>query len=277
MGRRYVSGVMAGAVLATVACGEGRPVPPRTTSSPSPSPAASSLDPTAPRLVVEVITPRVAAGEYAEAIVRYENLRTEGVLDVTFGDNAPGTGVGSADTGCGTHPGFVAESKVRHAYRYAGTWTVTAVFLTAPCGQDDRREYRATATVEVTPAEVPTNGPERPRLGDVGADPHRTKPGVTQAQALVSERDGYITEVRYAWGDGSPDTVFTFPLAECVDPPDHWPSSSSPTSLNDTEWADPEHRYPRPGEYEMTVTAVSTGCDGGDRQEASRTVTVTVA
>jgi len=265
MSRGHVAGVVTATLVAAVGCGSGARV----------SPSAEPTDPAAPRVVVEVPKTTVPAGEYAEALVRVENLGSAGVLDVTFGDNGPGGGSSTSDTPCGPIPGNVFEHRIRHPYRYAGTWTVTATFRTQLCGGSAPLEYRGTATVEVTPADVPTNGPERPRLSNIGENPHGATPGMTRVQASVEEPDGYLTEMRYAWGDGSPDTVFTFPLDKCVDPPDRWPYSGSPASLDDTEWTDPEHRYPHPGDYEVTVTAVSTGCDGGERQEATKTVTVT--
>lgn len=261
-------------VVALASCGDdsarvvGRDDP----ASPAPVSATSPADPHAPRIVLQPVSATVAAGAYAVVELRLENVRGEGSTVVTYGDDRGGHNWAAADVGCGVDPGFVQRQELRHAYRTAGTFTVTATFNAAACGGAPRQTYRATTVVEVTPARVPTNGPDQP--GVVAFAPHPANKGVVTIDAKAWDEDGYVTEVRYAWGDGGEDSVYPFPLNGCSDAPDRWPATPRPGPPAG-EWSSPEHRYTSPGDYRVTVTVVSVGCDGGDRQEATAVVELT--
>lgn len=269
-GTRGVAAALA--LLAVTGCWPDREAVPRAEIVPR----AEPTDPNAPRVVVKVVTPSVPAGTYAEAVVRLENAGGQGSWMVSFGDSGREHGGAVSDVRCGPRPGAVEEHRVRHAYRYPGDWTVTVTFTSGACGGEPPRGYQGSAVVRVTPApDVPGNGPEPPLLHGVVQHGHPSAKGLTRLEAFPDDEDGYLTEIRYAWGDGSPDTVFTFPLSQCVDPHDHWPTSRWPGSLDKAEWTSPEHRYARAGSYTVTVTVVSTACDGTSPQRVSESAVVT--
>jgi hypothetical protein len=258
------------------------------TTAIAPPGAASSgtgLPTTAKAVPRFVVKQRASArpGEYAQIEVTYENVGGPGVSTVDFGDGSPKLASEGYDQGCGVgiQPGTTGSEVLTHAYRYAGTWTLTENF--APKCADLRlpNGFRGSGTVVIQPGRAPSNGPALP-LSD-GLDcrtPSKSSPGEQVPARTIAcfpdyaDADGYVTTVALHWGDGSRDTVFTFSLARCVDPADHWPA----TSVDDAGpvWGT-RHRYAHTGTFRATATVTSTGCDGGDRQTRSASVRVTVA
>lgn len=260
-----VAGTFLMASVALTACGDANgAVTPRESEAPD-----------GPRVVIEVVRDGVETATFAEAVVRIENIAGSGVVEIDFGDHGAGGGWAAADVGCGADPGRSENHPVKHAYRRPGTWTVTATFTPGMCEGGHGEPLVGTAVVHVVEGATPSNGPVPPRLTNVVSRAAPGEPGVTALQAFPQDPDGYLTELRYAWGDGSADTVFNFPLSACVDPDDHWPITSLGDTPAERAMTFPQHRYERDGSYEVTVTAVTVGCDGESRQVARETATVT--
>jgi hypothetical protein len=87
----------------------------------------------------------------------------------------------------------------------------------------------------------------------------------------VTDPDGYVRRVVIDWGDGTPPTTLTNDAA-CDDGDGrHYPvlgpfQAGYPVSA--------EHVFQRLGDVRVTLTYVSTGCDGTDEQTATETVDV---
>jgi hypothetical protein len=247
------------------------------TTGPAPAVAGRDLkNPVVPRIVVrQVGTAR--AGGYATFEVRTENVGGSGSWTFTAGDGSGAWGVDDYGEDCGGHrPGFAHTSRLTHAYRYPGRWVVLVRFVPT-CQGVEGPAIEGRGVITVGEGTVRSNGPEVPLPGRLPMDcswvrdradrPSRD----ARCHPEYGDEDGYVTRVAYSWGDGSKDTVFTFPLSECVDPPDHWPAT----------YADDEgpvwgarHRFPRVGTYRVRVTVTSSGCDGKDRQTRTASVRV---
>ncbi len=241
-----------------------------------PAHAKPPPNPIVPRITVTQKAPAKTA-EFAQIEITWENMSGSGISRIDFGDGSPGLVTYAFDFGCrAIDPLYTNTEVIPHAYRRAGSWTVTVTFEPECPDSVYLPPYKGEGTITVTQGRSPSNGPEQPhfwnglQVGDVVLDkPDRRK----QAMADYEDYDGYLTRIAYRWGDGSPDRVFTFPLTDCHDPRDHWPLA---VASEDDPWWGLVHRYKKPGTYTATVTMTTTGCNGRDRQTASSTAKVVV-
>ena len=154
-----------------------------------------------------------------------------------------------------------------HVYNKAGRWE----FLYQVIGSCGGGGVNAAlhSSFDVAPGGPPqAQGPSLPtitagRTGDPSGDPT-----LFQVTAQAEDVDGYITRFVIDWGDGSPTETRPGDPAGCRLTASGWPARS-------TTWLSspyPSHRYPPGSRVVVTVTAVSSGCDGSDEQSASATV-----
>lgn len=126
--------------------------------------------------------------------------------------------------------------------------------------------------VAVRPSGLPTNGPARPTATVGASSAWKSLSHSRFVEVLVGgeDKDGYVRRLEIDWGDGtSSETVEVEPEADvCRRSPVAPSGSVAPTSL--------PHIYTRDGTYTVTVTAVSTGCDGRTRQTGRAHYVVTV-
>lgn len=96
--------------------------------------------------------------------------------------------------------------------------------------------------------------------------------GTLKAWAKGRDADGYIHRFLIDWGDGSPveeapNVAYGFD-GGCEAGPSGWP-------VRPEAWTNyqqpPTHTYAAPGDYTVTITAVSAGCAGRDEQRATAT------
>jgi hypothetical protein len=87
--------------------------------------------------------------------------------------------------------------------------------------------------------------------------------------AEAEDTDGFISGFVVDFGDGTPAQTYLGDRMGCRLTPSGWPARSL-AWLRDPYAA---HTYATPGTYTITVTAVSTGCDGGERQTGTATMT----
>jgi hypothetical protein len=279
-------------VLAVVAPAPARTAP-LATLTPRPRPVAAAFrekrltkpDPIVPArakaaayppLITVRQTGPARAGGWADVEIVTQGLGGSGSTTLDFGDGTAGSGVTMSDAGCGGPDGSAPfADTVRHAYRFAGTWTVTVTF-TPECDGAAVRPYIGTGTVTVGAGRALSNGPALPmaRPDALECRPHE---GATRTVACLpdyADEDGFLRSVVVDWGDGSRETVLAFPLSACTDPKHHWPA----TVVDDEGPGWPFlHRYATAGEYRPTVTVTTTGCDGADAQTRTRTAPVTVS
>jgi hypothetical protein len=154
-----------------------------------------------------------------------------------------------------------------YQYREDGKYGVVARIK--DCGATEFTEF--TGDVSVAHASTHSNGPRQPV---VNADNAATISGDSATLGVdASDDDGWISAISVDWGDGNSPSVSTFPNADnpqtCADNDGHsWPHAISNANLTSPSLA--------PGSYRVTATVTSTGCDGGDEQTTSQTVTVTI-
>lgn len=91
---------------------------------------------------------------------------------------------------------------------------------------------------------------------------HESDPSWISLYGHASDRDGYLTSFLVTWGDGTSQT-FDATVDACQRSRDGWPGASEAWVPHEPP---PAHHYAKPGDYTVTLTAFSTGCDGKQRQ-----------
>jgi hypothetical protein len=83
--------------------------------------------------------------------------------------------------------------------------------------------------------------------------------------------DGWLRPLELDWGDGSPPQVFPeWPRDLACQPTlSGWPLPTQLTMATGSAI----HEYAAPGTYTVTLTAVSTACDGSERQSGQASLT----
>lgn len=95
------------------------------------------------------------------------------------------------------------------------------------------------------------NGQPAPHQGD------RTWAAVV---AVAKDDDGWVRSATLDWGDGTPPQVFPTGMT-CRPTLTGWPGGTQ-IAFGAVGSGEGVHHYATPGTYTVTVTAVSTGCDG---------------
>jgi hypothetical protein len=167
-----------------------------------------------------------------------------------------------------------------HAYRIAGTYTTAFYAVGTVC---DPKQDDVTAGGPFTVRSGPKldNGPVPPEVMDIrpcyqtssscaSSSQHPLTPPPTPDEnwvdAQMRDTDGFVSQVSFDWGDGTPKTTGRF--TDCHDDGHAWPHNDAyPTAAAG-------HRYAHPGHYTVTVTVRSSGCRGQQPQTASKAASV---
>ncbi|MER3452945.1 MAG: hypothetical protein C4344_04635 [Acidimicrobiia bacterium] len=241
----------------------------------STNPAASTTTAAATTTIqgpwIEVSVGRATAGSLTEiSVTTYEPTGFRGLVTVDFGDGSTTNSYVEFYPGLKPCQGGSAFSQFlfQHAYRVPGTYSVEIAL--ERCRS---REVVKAAPVRVSvdpPADgvLPSNGPREPGVSGLsGATPEAD--GTVRLNVGASDRDGFIRTINVDWGDGSSPTEVSWPLRDCHDTPTSYPKDSRVATRV-------EHRYPTPGTFRITLTAISTGCDGESPQIARQDGEVTI-
>jgi hypothetical protein len=180
-----------------------------------------------------------------------------------FGDGCNATGDGPTSV----------QATFSHVYNQAGKWHLWfGASETIGCpGSFEGGTGLITIAIGDGPSSA--QGPEPPTLTlDTSPDPPGPATGL-HAGIFVWARDpdGYISSVLIDWGDGTPVVQSSGDPLPCQPTLAGWPASS--------EFHAPQsqppfiHDYAAHGNYTITVTIISTGCDGSDPQQTSGPVT----
>lgn len=265
---------------------------PRPTTTAVKAPVASGS------VKVEVVPARPKVGETVRFVVTARHPANCCYVHLTPGDGGnPALAPGAAMCSAGSDGG--QRTEFTHVYNTPGTRHVVvraeagracdeldalrAVFpgglptgaVPAAVSTPALPPVQAQVTVVVAPGVTTSQGPAAPQA-EVGIVPGTNGEATLRGSAF--DHDGWVSVVEVDWGDGTPATVLAQPQP-CRVGDNGWPVGS-PLLLGSLppgapiSWAamPATHAYHAPGTYTVKVTAVSSGCDGGTRQRATRTL-----
>jgi hypothetical protein len=158
-------------------------------------------------------------------------------------------------------------SSVTHTYGQNNRWTFWAQAITGNC--DEASGSGALfGEIQVGPTQT-GQGPAVPDvwvarsgfLGDPGQPPpHQGDRTWASVVGTAKDDDGWVRSASIDWGDGTPKQVVQSGMI-CRPAMTGWPSGTQIT-FGAVASGEGTHHYAAPGTYTVTVTAVSTGCDG---------------
>lgn len=192
-------------------------------------------------------------------------------LYLLYGDGGNSNWAMTWPGGCDAAVPGKVSAEYTHVYNQAKRWEFSFQAATGRCGVDNIWTALH-GYLEVLPGVARSQGPALPVVKQVleARDPSQTPPpGSLQVWAEAEDTDGFISGFVVDFGDGTPAETYLGDRMGCRPTPSGWPARS-------LAWLrDPyaSHQYAAPGTYTITVTAVSTGCDGGERQTAAGTMT----
>jgi hypothetical protein len=165
----------------------------------------------------------------------------------------------------GLPPGGLSRFTTTHTYNLDGRWTL-AVQPGAGCGAP-RVEPVLFFTMEIAPGTTTIQGPSLPQLRiDYLTRPagHEDDHSWVKLAMDAFDDDGWVRTVTVDWGDGSPAQTFTGGIP-CTVWRSGWPAPSRILVFEGNA-----HHYLAPGSYTITVTALSTACDGVSAPQTGR-------
>jgi hypothetical protein len=164
------------------------------------------------------------------------------------------------------------RGEISHVYNKAGRWNFSLSARWGPnCTVGPTGYGSLDGQLEIGGGAAPTpQGPALPAVRPASIYPYA--PRVITLAADVADNDGYIDRVLVDWGDGSPSESYKNPQP-CKPTPGGWPGGTH-TKL--PHWMGVEsvtHRYADDTPRKVTVTAISTGCNGTGEQSGSASIT----
>lgn len=153
-----------------------------------------------------------------------------------------------------------------HVYNQPGHWEFMLNGLTGNC-----RTEQKTAVLfgffDVASGTTSSQGPSLPSFSGGPSSPPPGHDGDTSYVTVAGEaidQDGFITGLVIDWGDGSsPEPQPGDPT--CRPSASGWPLPSHVMLMTGSN----AHHYSRAGTYRVTITVISTGCDGNEQQLGS--------
>jgi hypothetical protein len=163
------------------------------------------------------------------------------------------------------------QATFTHTYNQPGKWHLLFSEGTGRC-PGPIQSGAALITIAVGDGPSTSQGPQLPTLQlDVSPDPPGPVGGLHAGIFVwARDEDGYISAVLIDWGDGTPVAQSSGDPIPCHLTSAEWPVSS--------EFHAPQsqppfiHDYATQGVFTITVTVISTGCDGDDAQHVSGAV-----
>ena len=165
----------------------------------------------------------------------------------------------------GLPPGGPSRFTTSHTYNLDGLWTI-AVQPMAGCGSHQQVDSLLFLTVEIGSGTTPVQGPSLPqlRIDSVSPPGHDDDNSWVKLGIDAFDDDGWMRTVTVDWGDGSPAQTFTGGLP-CTVWRSGWPAPS-----RILVWERTTHQYLARGSYTITVSALSTACDGVSAPQTGR-------
>jgi hypothetical protein len=239
----------------------GAPAPDPGTPAPDPGSSPPPVDDGGPSgLTISVTPTHPAAGVPARLVF------DSGGDASAFGyDLADGTSQGMGTPVCGAP--FGGPKDVDHIWDAAGSYTVTLTVSGARCRADgSQAQFHAvtkTLTIVVAGGQATgSNGTAAPKLAVQSPSKAGTDVSITTAG---TDADGFAYAVVVDWGDDSPRDIQLQALSGCQRGPGGTPSNGSVSFPF-------AHHFAQGGQYHVTITFFSTGCDGQSAQTDQRAV-----
>jgi hypothetical protein len=174
-----------------------------------------------------------------------------------------GNGRGTPDVHCMQGPtGTAYDAEYSTVYNQAGRYEFLAGAMSGTsCGE----QGDIYAWIDIAPGSSTGQGPELPVVQVDNSTPppkHQDDPAWVTLWGEAKDADGFITKLVVDWGDG---TTQTFPgdPGPCQKTSDGWPAATDVMVPYDPP---PPHHYTSYGTFRVTLTAVSTACNGSDVQ-----------
>jgi len=151
-----------------------------------------------------------------------------------------------------------------HTYAQNNQWMFEVKALTGNC-EEPAGSGTMFGTIQVGPSST-GQGPTLPdvmlaRTGFLnqadGQPAHQGDRTWASVVAIANDEDGWVRSARLDWGDGTPPQIFPSGMT-CRPTVTGWPGGTQVALAT----GDAIHHYSTPGSYTVTLTAVSTGCDG---------------
>jgi hypothetical protein len=184
---------------------------------------------------------------------------------IVWGDGQQDPGQVDCMTGMGNGSG--AHVAYDHIYNKPGPHHFLLQGISGGCNHNGE----VYGTLDVGPGTSTSQGPALPVVeASQSTRPvgHENDGSWVSAYGHAADRDGYITSMVITWGDGTSSTYPGDP-GPCQRGTDGWPAGSEATLPGDSH--PPAHHYTHPGDYTVTITATSTGCDGKQPQKGHAT------
>ena len=187
---------------------------------------------------------------------------------------ADGSDFTKQESGCAAQALLVpgtARFSTTHVYNLDGRWTFMLNPITGNCGVPGVRPTLF-GTIEIAVGTAAAQGPSQPTVLVNRTTPVAGHEGDQRWASIVvqaGDEDGWLRGLSLDWGDGTPPQAFGEGGLGCRPHAGGWPSPSRIWVVTN----EAIHHYPAPGTYRITVTAVSTGCDGSLPQHGQGSLT----
>jgi hypothetical protein len=185
-------------------------------------------------------------------------------LHVWFGDGF-GWPTGLEMRECDSHA-LVKRAEVVHTYNAHGRMEIMFSAFANGC-VGDGPTGGLYASFDVAPGASSAQGPTPPNVRfDTSVRPPDIANDISYVTVagMVTDDDGFIKRLVLDWGDGTPAQVLPGDRGECRPSLSGWPLQSMALISSTSSFI--THRYAAPGVYRVTLTAISTACDGSDEQ-----------
>ena len=168
------------------------------------------------------------------------------------------------------------------AYRATGDWTFVIPYGDSPgCKEGSAQHPPPTVrgTIHMGPGPWTHNGPMQPEVYWGGEQCPSSGSGLTVCtQEVSADFDGWVDQMSLDWGDGSPPYQQTVPPPANCEPGTQSPQHADAYPTGGLSSGPPmSHTYPRSGQYTITLSAHSEGCDASEGQSVTWTTSVDVA
>jgi hypothetical protein len=172
---------------------------------------------------------------------------------------------------CNSHS-LVKRAEVAHTYNAHGRREIMFSAFANGCVGDGPQGILF-ASFDVAPGASSAQGPVLPKVHfDTTVRPPEIANDISYVTVagMATDDDGFIQKLVLNWGDGTPAQTLPGDRIGCRPSLSGWPLTSTAMIMSNPVVM---HRYTAPGTYQVTLTAISTACDGSHEQRGMGTIT----